>query len=60
MRSATGPTEFSALSYVGTSAESDVINELFAPGMGMDADEVPDLGALMLGPAARGAEVTYE
>ncbi|TQL70498.1 phospholipid/cholesterol/gamma-HCH transport system substrate-binding protein [Nocardioides albertanoniae] len=60
MRSATGPTDFSAMSYVGTSAETDVINELFAPGMGMSADEVPDLGALMLGPAARGAEVTYK
>jgi phospholipid/cholesterol/gamma-HCH transport system substrate-binding protein len=60
MRSATGSTEYSALSYVGTSAEADVINELFAPGMGMSADEVPDLGALMLGPAARGAEVSYE
>ncbi|MDQ4111148.1 MAG: MCE family protein [Actinomycetota bacterium] len=60
MRAATGATQFSALSYVGTSAEADVINELFAPGMGMTADEVPDLGALMLGPAARGAEVSYE
>lgn len=60
MRAATGTTEFSALSYVGTSAEADVINELFAPGMGMSADEVPDLGALMLGPAARGAEVSYQ
>jgi phospholipid/cholesterol/gamma-HCH transport system substrate-binding protein len=60
MRSATGSTEYSALSYVGTSAEADVINELFAPGMGMSADEVPDLGALMLGPAARGAEVSYK
>ncbi|MFJ2754752.1 MCE family protein [Nocardioides sp. NPDC087217] len=60
MRSATGTTGYSALSYVGTSAETDVINELFAPGMGMTASEVPDLGGLLLGPAARGAEVTYE
>lgn len=60
MRAATGTTEYSALSYVGTSAEADVINELFAPGMGMSADEVPDLGALMLGPAARGAAVSYQ
>ena len=60
MRSATGSTDFSALSYVGTSAEADVINDLFAPGMGMSADEVPDLGALMLGPAARGAKVSYQ
>ncbi|WP_328527585.1 MCE family protein [Nocardioides sp. NBC_00368] len=60
MRAATGTTEFSPLSYVGTSAEADVINELFAPGLGMSADEVPDLGALMLGPAARGAEVSYQ
>ena len=60
MRAATGTAEFSALSYVGTSVETDVINELFAPGMGMSADEVPDLGALMLGPAARGAEVSYQ
>ncbi|MFI5626106.1 MCE family protein [Nocardioides sp. NPDC051685] len=59
MRAATGTSEFSPLSYVGTSAEADVINELFAPGLGMSADEVPDLGALMLGPAARGAEVSY-
>lgn len=60
MRAATGTTEFSPLSYVGTSAEADVINELFAPGLGMSSDEVPDLGALMLGPAARGAEVSYQ
>lgn len=60
MRAAAGTTDFSALSYVGTSAEADVINELFAPGMGMSADGVPDLGALMLGPAVRGAEVSYQ
>jgi phospholipid/cholesterol/gamma-HCH transport system substrate-binding protein len=59
MRAAAGATGYSALSYVGTTAETDVINELFAPGMGMSADEVPDLGALLLGPAARGAEVSY-
>jgi phospholipid/cholesterol/gamma-HCH transport system substrate-binding protein len=27
--------------------------------LGLTADDVPDLGALLLGPMARGAEVTY-
>ena len=31
---------------------------ILGPGLGLTADDVPDLGPLLLGPMARGAEVT--
>ncbi|MBJ7530572.1 MAG: MCE family protein [Nocardioides sp.] len=43
--------------YAGSAAETDLINSLLAPGMGVAADDVPDLGGLLVGPLARGAEV---
>jgi phospholipid/cholesterol/gamma-HCH transport system substrate-binding protein len=44
--------------YAGTADESAVLKSLLGPGLGLTADDVPDLGPLLLGPMARGAEVT--
>jgi phospholipid/cholesterol/gamma-HCH transport system substrate-binding protein len=44
--------------YAGTADESAVLKSLLGPGLGVPADEVPDLGVLLVGPMARGAEVT--
>ena len=44
--------------YVGSPEETELLNSLLAPGLGVTADQVPDLGALLLGPMARGATVT--
>jgi phospholipid/cholesterol/gamma-HCH transport system substrate-binding protein len=44
--------------YVGTSAEAGVLRSLLADGTGRTADEVGDLDVLLLGPMARGAEVS--
>jgi phospholipid/cholesterol/gamma-HCH transport system substrate-binding protein len=45
--------------YAGTPAESQLIDQLLAPTLGTTADDVPDLGGLLLGPMVRGATVTY-
>lgn len=55
---AASSTPFSAMSYVGTDAETQSLNSLIAPSMGVSADQVPGLGALLVAPAARGAEVS--
>jgi phospholipid/cholesterol/gamma-HCH transport system substrate-binding protein len=44
--------------YAGTADETAVLKSLLGPGLGLTADDVPDLGPLLLGPMARGAEVT--
>ena len=43
---------------VGTPAESAVLRSLLGPALGVSADRVPDLGLLLVGPMARGAEVS--
>jgi len=43
--------------YAGSPAESEVYDELLAPGLGVAASDVPDLGGLLVGPMARGATV---
>ena len=43
---------------VGTRAEADLLRSLAAGGTGRDVDEVGDLDVLLLGPLARGAEVS--
>ena len=45
--------------YAGTPEESQLIDQLLAPTLGTTADDVPDLGGLLLGPMVRGATVTY-
>ncbi|WP_232676123.1 MCE family protein [Nocardioides sp. R-C-SC26] len=44
--------------YVGSAAEAELYRSLVAPTYGVNADEVDDLGSLLLGPMARGATVT--
>ena len=43
---------------VGTTRESDLLRSLLGPVLGVSADDVPDLGLLLVGPMARGAEVS--
>ncbi|MEP9384815.1 MCE family protein [Nocardioides sp. KR10-350] len=45
------------MSYAGSPAETEVLDQLIAPGLGVSAKQVPDLGALLVGPMARGAKV---
>jgi phospholipid/cholesterol/gamma-HCH transport system substrate-binding protein len=44
--------------FAGTDAERSVVNSVTAPVMGVSPDDVPDLASLLLGPLARGAEVS--
>ena len=45
-------------SSVGSPEESDLLRSLLGPALGVSAADVPDLGLLLVGPMARGAEVT--
>lgn len=45
--------------YPGSPQESALLKGLLAPGMGTTAEDVPDLGAVLLGPMARGARVGF-
>jgi phospholipid/cholesterol/gamma-HCH transport system substrate-binding protein len=49
---------FQKSSLVGTTQESDLLRSLLGPALGVGADDVPDLGMLLVGPMARGAEVS--
>jgi len=44
--------------FAGTAAEQSVVDALAAPAMGVSADDVPDVAALLFGPLARGTEVS--
>ena len=44
--------------YAGSTAEADLLRDLLAPGLGVTAADVPDLGLLLVGPLARGATVS--
>ena len=62
-RAATGYTGldtsiFGVPGYAGSTAEADLLRDLLAPGLGLTAADVPDLGALLVGPLARGATVS--
>lgn len=52
-----GPNQYFRTT-VGTAAESDVLRSLLGPALGVPAGDVPDLGLLLVGPMARGAEVS--
>jgi phospholipid/cholesterol/gamma-HCH transport system substrate-binding protein len=43
---------------VGTPAEAAVLRSVLGPALGVRPDRVPDLGLLLVGPLARGAEVS--
>ncbi|MFC4783018.1 MCE family protein [Nocardioides sp. MAHUQ-72] len=45
-------------SMVGSRQESDLLKSLLGPSLGLTAGDVPDLGVLLVGPMARGAEVS--
>ncbi|HEX8781254.1 MAG TPA: MCE family protein, partial [Nocardioides sp.] len=45
-------------SYVGGPQEAQFLKSLLAPGLGTTTEHVPDLGVLLVGPMARGAEVS--
>jgi hypothetical protein len=42
----------------GTAAEQEVTDALLAPILGLQPDQVPDISNLLVGPLARGTEVT--
>jgi len=44
--------------YAGGAAETELLKSLLGPSLGMSPDDVPDLGVLLVGPMARGAEVS--
>ncbi|WP_028653570.1 MCE family protein [Nocardioides halotolerans] len=44
--------------YAGSPEEADLLNTLLAPALGTTAEQVPDLGSLLLGPMVRGATVS--
>ena len=46
--------------FMGGEAESSLYKSLIAPGLGVSADEVGDLGPLLVGPMARGATVSLQ
>jgi phospholipid/cholesterol/gamma-HCH transport system substrate-binding protein len=50
----------SALGYVGSPAETAVLKTLLGPVLGEKAADVPDLGALLVAPMARGAKVSVK
>ncbi|GAB7003136.1 MCE family protein [Nocardioides sp. AN3] len=45
--------------YAGSPAETRLLDQLLAPGLGVSASDVPDLGGLLVGPMARGATLGY-
>ncbi len=48
----------SGAGYAGGPEEAGLLKSLLGPGLGLSPAEVPDLGVLLLGPMARGAEVS--
>jgi phospholipid/cholesterol/gamma-HCH transport system substrate-binding protein len=44
--------------FAGTRAEQTLVDAVAAPVMGMESDQVPDVATLLLGPIARGTEVS--
>ncbi len=46
--------------FMGSDAESSLYKRLIAPSMGVSADQVGDLGPLLVGPMARGASVSLQ
>ncbi|MFC5176805.1 MCE family protein [Nocardioides taihuensis] len=45
--------------YEGSAQETALLKSLLAPSLGLSSADVPDLGVLLVGPMARGAEVGY-
>ena len=51
------PNQFFRTS-AGTAEETDLLRSLLGPVLGVSPSDVPDLGLLLVGPMARGAEVS--
>ena len=49
-----------SLGLAGSSPESALLKSLLAPVLGVSQQDVPDLGVLLVGPMARGAEVASD
>jgi phospholipid/cholesterol/gamma-HCH transport system substrate-binding protein len=49
---------FNGAGFAGSRAESGMLKSLLGPSLGVTASDVPDLGVLLVGPLARGAEVS--
>uniref|UniRef100_UPI003568D8DB MCE family protein n=1 Tax=Nocardioides sp. TaxID=35761 RepID=UPI003568D8DB len=52
------PNYYSGAGMVGSAQESLLLKSLLGPSLGVASADVPDLGVLLLGPMARGAEVS--
>jgi len=48
----------SGAGYAGTPQESVILKSMLGPALGLPAEDVADLGVLLIAPMARGAEVT--
>jgi phospholipid/cholesterol/gamma-HCH transport system substrate-binding protein len=59
-RAALGYGAGSALGYAGSPAETKVLDSLIGPALGTKASDVPDLAGLLVGPMARGAQVSLK
>ena len=46
--------------WAGTRAQQRVVDALLAPVIGVPAEEVPDVATLLLGPVARGDQVSVQ
>lgn len=57
-RAATGYLVRDGKSSQGTVGEFDLYRQLLAPGLGVTPDQVGDLGPLLMGPMARGSQVS--
>jgi phospholipid/cholesterol/gamma-HCH transport system substrate-binding protein len=55
---ATSPAAAVTSGWAGTEAEQKVVDAVAAPVLGVRADRVPDVATLLLGPIARGNEVS--
>ncbi|MFC7496545.1 MULTISPECIES: MCE family protein [unclassified Nocardioides] len=53
-----GPNAWFRNAGPGSPAETEVLRSLLGPGLGVSASDVPDIGPLLVGPMARGAEVS--
>jgi phospholipid/cholesterol/gamma-HCH transport system substrate-binding protein len=52
------PNRYYGSSMVSSPEESDLLRSLLGPALGVSDEDVPDLGLLLVGPMARGAEVS--
>ena len=54
------PSYYRTADRAGSPQETALLKSLLGPGLGMPAADVPDLGVLLVGPMARGAQVSLQ